>query len=259
LIDLHNHILPGIDDGPKDLSGALEMARVAVASGIRTVAATPHINHAFDVSPEQIPIAVSALSAALAREGIRLRVVAGGEIAITRLIELDDEELASLRLGTGPWLLVESPLAFAPTHFDEIVLSIRARGHEVLLAHPERSVFFQRDPERLRALVEAGVRCSITAAAMSGQFGEHVRRFALHLLADGLVHDVSSDAHDHRRRPPVLLEPFRRADRHLPGIAAQAEWYTAEAPGAILSGEPLPAPPPPLRRRRRPALPWRRA
>jgi protein-tyrosine phosphatase len=231
-----------------------------VASGIRTVAATPHINHAFDVAPEQIPVGVAALSAVLAREGIRLRVVTGGEIAITRLIELDDEDLASLRLGTGPWLLVESPLAFAPTHFDEIVLSVRARGHEVLLAHPERSVFFQRDPDRLRALVYAGVRCSITAAAMSGQFGEHVRRFALELLADGLVHDVSSDAHDDRHRPPVLREPFLRADRDLPGIADQAEWYTAEAPAAILSGEPLPPPPPPPRRRRRPALglPWRR-
>jgi protein-tyrosine phosphatase len=256
VIDLHAHILPGLDDGPAALPEALEMARVAVESGIRTIAATPHVNHAYLVQPEAIPVAVAALNRTLGREGIPLEVVAGGEIAVTRLIELDEHALVGLRLGRGPWLLVEAPLGYAPNQFDAIVLGLRERGHEILLAHPERSAYFLQDIARLGELVGAGVRCSITAASMSGQFGETVRRFTIELLAAGLVHDVASDAHDHHHRPPVLLEGFARADEELPGLAAQADWFTSAVPAAILAGEPLPkAPSPPRRRRRRMRLP----
>lgn len=251
MIDLHSHILPALDDGPATLEAALEMARTAAQGGIETMVATPHIDHAHGVQPAQVPVAVAALNVALTRARIPLTVVAGGEIALTRLVELDSTALHGLRLGDGPWLLVEAPLGYAPNHLEQIVLGVRDAGHEVLLAHPERSVHFQRDRDSLRRLVDAGVRCSITAASMAGQFGQTVRRHTLDMLAAGLVHNVSSDAHDHRRRPPEMREGFARAEEDLPGIAAQADWYTREVPAAILAGHPLPPAPEPPRRRRR--------
>jgi protein-tyrosine phosphatase len=252
VIDLHSHILPGVDDGPATLEASLELARVAVQNGTETIAATPHIDHAHAVDPAQIPVAVAALNMSLTRAEIPLRVVPGAEVAVTRLLELEASVLRRLRLGDGPWLLVEAPLGYAPNHFEQIIIGLREQGHEVLLAHPERSVHFQRDGESLRRLVDMGVRSSITAGSMAGQFGETVRRHALEMLSAGLVHNVASDAHDHRRRSPVLREGFALAEQDLPGITAQLGWYTQDVPAAILAGLPLPeAPLPPRRRRRR--------
>jgi protein-tyrosine phosphatase len=251
VIDLHSHILPGIDDGPPSLEGSLELARVAVATGTGTIAATPHVNHSHAVDLERIRDAVADLNAELRAAEIELEVVPGGEIAITRMIELDAGVLERLRLGEGPYLLVESPLTYATNHFDSLLLDLRLRGHEVLLAHPERSTHMQREPHRLARLVEAGILTSITAGSMSGQFGSTVRQFTLQLLSEGLVHNVSSDAHDAHRRPPGLLQGFADADRDLPGIAEQASWFTQEVPAAILAGDPIPSAPTPPRRKRR--------
>lgn len=250
MIDLHSHILPGIDDGPQSLEGSFEMARTAVAAGIETIAATPHINHSYPVVPEQIPAAVAALNEAFEREGIPLAVVPGAEIAVTRLVELAPGALTALRLGDGPSLLIESPLASATNNFDELLVGLLEDGHRVLLAHPERSAFFHRDLARLERIVEAGVLTSITAGSLAGRFGEVVRRFSVTLLAAGLVHDVASDAHDAGNRAPELLAGFERSEEDLPGIGAQADWYTRLAPAAILTGDPLPERPEPPRRRR---------
>jgi protein-tyrosine phosphatase len=251
VIDLHSHILPGLDDGPDALEGSLAMARAAVAGGTHVIAATPHINHHFAVDPMQIPERVAQLNASLRSEGIPLEVVKGGEIAIPTLARLDAEALHTLRLGDGPFLLLEAPLAPVTAPIDELVLEQRRKGHQVLLAHPERSLYFHQHPERLATLVEGGVRTSITAGALVGRFGETVRKFTLRLFAEGLVHDVASDAHDAARRPPQLLEGFERGDLDLPGLLEQADWYARAAPAAMLAGEALPEAPELLRAKRR--------
>jgi len=250
VIDLHSHILPGLDDGPATQEAALAMARVAVEAGIRTIVATPHINSSYPVRPQEVPVAVAALNLALVRNELELQVVAGGEIAVPRLLELAPSELEGLRLGRGPYLLIESPLGQSTPHVDTVILNTCSAGYGVVLAHPERAPAYQRDLDRLAALVEAGVLCSITAGSLSGRFGDTVRRFTLRMFAEGLVHNVASDAHDHRRRPPTLLGGFEAAEPDLPGILAQAEWYTERAPAAILAGADLPERPPPPRLRR---------
>lgn len=250
VIDLHSHILPGVDDGPADLQGSLALARAAVEGGTETIAATPHIDHLFSVDPAEVREAVARLGAELDAAGIPLRVVAGGELNVTRIPELTDEDLRALRLGDGPYLLVEAPLTYSPGSLEQAVYEVRLQGHQVLLAHPERSAALQREPDRLVQLVEAGALCSITAGSMRGQFGDTVRRFTLWMLAEGLVHDVASDTHDHRRRTPDLLAGFQDADRDLPGLAEQAGWYTRDAPAAILDGQALPPRPDPPKRRR---------
>jgi protein-tyrosine phosphatase len=248
VIDLHTHVLPGLDDGPETIEGSLDLARAAFAAGTRTLVATPHINRAYDVDPPRVREAAERLRDRLAQEGIELELLSSGEISTGRLPRLSDKELDALRLGDGPYLLIESPLTSGAWQLTKVLQRLRSDGYEVLLAHPERCPGFHRDPALLRELVAQGALCSITAGALTGQFGRTVNRFALKMLREGLVHDVASDTHDARRRPPDLRAPLAAGAAHLPGLDAQSHWLTEGVPAAILTGEPLPA---------RPALPAR--
>jgi protein-tyrosine phosphatase len=243
-IDIHCHLLPGLDDGPGNMSEALEMARVAVFSGTTHMVATPHIDHTWRVRPALIPARAEALRAALSEQDIPLQVSTGAEIALSRLVDLSAGELELLRLGGGPYLLIECPLSQTAGDFDSLLLRVRAGGEAVVLAHPERSPLFQQEPQRLVRLVEAGMLCSLTAGSLKGTFGASVRRFSIELLRDGLVHDLSSDAHDHVGRPPGLVDALAAVEEELPGIGRRRKWLTELAPAAILAGEPLPATPP---------------
>jgi protein-tyrosine phosphatase len=242
VIDLHCHLLPGVDDGPVDLEGALAMARAHVAVGVRRVAATPHVSWDIPTTAATVSEGVAGLRQALAREAIDLDVVTGAEIAMTRVPELDDDELGGLALNGGPWLLVESPLTPGASGFDQILHHLQVRGHRILLAHPERCPAFQRDPARLTALVHAGMLTSLTAGAFVGRFGTTVQRFSHKLAVEGLVHNVASDAHNTNRRAPGL-----RAELLEAGYGDHVEWWCESVPAALLSGEPVPAGPPPPR------------
>jgi protein-tyrosine phosphatase len=255
VIDLHCHILPGVDDGPAVLATSIAMAEAAAAEGVDTIVATPHVSHRYPTTPEQMHEGVEAVNGALAGRGIPLTVVPGAEIAMPAVSELSDEELASFGLAGGRCLLVESPFSPQPQILESIVFDLQLRGFRPVLAHPERSPAFQPDLERLGAMVERGVRCSITATSMSGRFGTTVRRVTVKMLREGLVHDVASDAHDEDGRPPGLLAGFEDVERDLPGISRHAAWFTQSAPQALLAGEPLPPGPDPAGWRRRG---WRR-
>jgi protein-tyrosine phosphatase len=247
VIDLHSHILPGIDDGPATLDGSLDLARVAVADGTRTILATPHINTDERIDAAMVADGLAELRPALAEAGIPLEVLPGGEIAIWRLVDLDDDALRSLALGGragGDYILVESPFSPVVGDFEPLVLDLHARGHRVLLAHPERCPAFQRDPPRLTALVDAGALVQITAGSMTGGFGSTVRRFTAAMLQEGLAHVVASDAHDAVKRAPGLTAGFAALERELPGISDQQAWMTEAVPRAVLDGTPLPERPP---------------
>jgi protein-tyrosine phosphatase len=244
VIDLHSHILPGVDDGPRTLEGSLELARVAVAAGTRTILATPHIHTDERIDAALVAERLATLRPALEAAGIPLEVLPGGEIAIWRLADLDDASLRSLALGGGPYLLVESPFSPSAAAFEPVVLDLIARGYKVLLAHPERCPAFQHDPMRLERLVEGGVLVQLTAGSMTGAFGTTVKRFTSALLRYGLVHVVASDAHDAVKRPPGLTAGFDALERELPGLTGQRRWMTEEVPRAILDGTPLPEQPP---------------
>ena len=254
MIDLHTHVLPGIDDGPATVEGSLDLARAAVADGATTLVATPHVTWEMPNESAGIAAGVRELQAELDRAGIALEVRTGAEVAITRAFELDDEELAALRLGGGEWLLAECPLSPAAPGFDAALLTIAARGHRIALAHPERSPAIQRNPELLRRLVGSGMLTSITAGTLLGRFGSTVQRFAFWMLEEDLVHNVASDAHDARRRPPGVREALAYADAKLPGLSERAEWLTLSVPRAMLAGDPIPEAPAPAPAQRRRGL-----
>jgi len=238
VIDVHCHLLPGLDDGPPDVEAALEQARAHVAAGVETVICTPHVDWEWQVDAATIAPRVEELRGALADAGIPLRIEAGAEVGLTRALDLPDDELQRLRLAGGEWLLLEAPLSVSAA-VEQPIAMVAMRGHRILLAHPERSPAFQRDPESLRRLVNAGtVRTQITATSLTGAFGSTVQRFARQLVREGLVDIVASDAHDARRRPPGLREAIVDA-----GFAAAAVAMTVDAPSAILNGGRMPARP----------------
>ena len=245
MIDIHCHVLPGLDDGAEDLSASLALARAAAADGVRRLVATPHVDTVHDYDLDEIGARTGEVNRALARERIPLVVLSGGEISLDRLGELGDESLCRLGLGGGTCLLIESPYHGPVPFLEEAVLDLQARGFQPILAHPERSPEFQDDLDRLGKLVGRGILCSLDAGSLIGRFGSRPKRVALKLLSEGLAHNVASDAHDLDRRPPGLSGAFDAADRELPGIREQARWYAWEAPSALLDSERPPLRPTP--------------
>jgi protein-tyrosine phosphatase len=237
VIDLHCHLLPGVDDGPRDLRMSLAIAQLQLDAGVRTVAATPHVSWDLPTDAATIAEGVARVREALAARGIPLHVVAGAEVDVHRATELSDAELRALTLGDGPWLLLEAPLQQGVA-LEPVTYALLDRGHRILLAHPERSPILQRDPDAVRRLVEAGALTQVTAASFTGRFGRTVQRHARAMLDANLVHTVGSDAHDAVRRPPGMLDPLLAA-----GLAELAPLLTHEVPAAILAGGEVPSVP----------------
>jgi protein-tyrosine phosphatase len=244
VIDLHCHILPGLDDGPPDLDASVALARLAAADGTRTIVATPHVREDYPFAIEQIATLTEQVNQRLAAEGVALDVKAGAEVAMSRLSQIDDDTLSKLCLGEGTnAILVESPYQQATDTLEDTLFNLQLRGFKPVLAHPERSPSFMSSPERLEKLVERGMFCSVTSASMAGRFGKTVQRATRALFERGLVHDVASDAHDIMRRAPGLTAGFRLLDKEVPGLLAQIEHFTEQAPAAILAGRALPPTP----------------
>ena len=194
--------------------------------------ATPHCSLRYPTTPEQIEAAVAALDSPV-------ELLAGAEVTHGMALRLPDETLRRLTLGDSSCLLLEAPLepVIGPD-FERCVDDLLARGYRVLLAHPERAPGFRDDPGRLRALVEQGAMCSVTAASLSGGFGPAARWFGLELLRDGLAHSIDSDAHHATLRPPGLRNGLSAAASELP---LDASWFAQEVPAALLADEPLPS------------------
>lgn len=238
MIDLHCHLLPGIDDGPGDLAATVALARALVADGTTRVVATPHVSPEYPNTSPVVAAEVTWVRDTLAKEGIALDVLAGGELDLAHVAELDEAELARFQLGESGTLLVECPLTRAAPFFEQRVAVLQRSGLRVLLAHPERSPVFQRDRGLLARLVAGGAMASLTASSFAGRFGRTARAYAEWALDEQLVHDVASDAHDVRGRPPAMRDPLETA-----GYGWAVDWLTLDAPAAILAGARLPARP----------------
>jgi protein-tyrosine phosphatase len=203
-----------------------------VAGGIDRVVATPHVNVRAPTSAETMHERVALLRDALAREAIPLVVAPGAEVSAAHLPELDRAEIAELTLGGSGWVLLEPPL-HADFPIERAARQLHDEGFGVVVAHPERCALFQRDPARVRALVEAGARVSITSSALNRAFGRQAQGLARSLVASGLVHNAASDAHGVARRPPRLL-----ADLEAAGLASHAEAWCEAMPDAVLNDGP---------------------
>jgi protein-tyrosine phosphatase len=244
MIDLHCHILPGVDDGALDVRDSAGMARQAAADGIEGICATPHIRHDHDVRIEEVAGRVESLNRHLRGEGIPVEVLAGGEVAATAVAGLSEEELGRVTLGAGRWVLLEPAPGPLDDELARCVAHLAERGHRALIAHPERHLSADMF-DRIAGLVGDGALVQATA-----DFFLRERTAAgMRALAEaGLIHVLSSDAHSSHGGRPVHMAAAFEALGEIEALRPHVEWMAEVAPRAIVSGEELavpfaPAPP----------------
>lgn len=248
MLDLHSHVLPGLDDGAPNLEEALALCRLAWQDGVRLMAATPHWYLSRDpLSKEDIDRAVERLRGELAAVDLPLELVSGAEVALDPRLPQAARAGVLPTLGGGPYLLLECPLHTSPRLLPELVYSLRLAGLRPVLAHAERTWAGTEHWEWLAGLREQGCLVQITAASLTGKLGSAPQKTAEVLLERGLVNLLASDAHSVSWRPPGLAQAAAVAER-LAGAGA-AEVLTRLAPQAVLAGEEPPPLPLPARRR----------
>ncbi len=204
MIDLHCHMLPGIDDGAPDFETALAMARIAVADGITITACTPHIYPGlYENNAQGIRAAIDGLQHVLDRQGIKLKLVAGADAHVVP--ELIDG-LKSGRIPTlngSRYFLFEPPHHVAPPRLEETAFQAITLGYIPVVTHPERLTWIDTHYSVFERMVKAGVWMQVTAGALTGRFGGKPRFFAEKMLDQGLVHILATDAHCSRRPAPA--------------------------------------------------------
>lgn len=242
-VDIHSHLLPGIDDGPENLEASLEMARAAAESGTGTLVSTPHLRSDFPaVHVQEIAERCRAVAEAVRAAGITLEIVPGAETSLAWALEAGDDALTAATYGgRGTDLLIETPDDVSM--IEQLLFQVRVRGVRVTLAHPERSPTFQRDPAALERLAGQQVLLQVNASALLAKPGSPHRRLAEHLCRTGLASALASDGHRAQDwRPVSALAPGVEALASLVG-EARADWMARAAPGAIVAGMTLPEPP----------------
>src|SRR6266511_619858 len=238
MIDLHSHILPGLDDGARDLDEAVEIARAAVADGTRVIAATPHVREDYPTTSSSMQNGVAALRAALTRAGIDLVVLPGGEIALEQLDRLSVDDLRRFGLGGNPsYLLLETPYYDWPLAFGEAVFDLAAAGITPIIGHPERNTAVEDNPERIAELVRAGALVQLTAASIDGRLGKPPRACARRLLDAELVHLIGSDAHSPACSPACAADRLSRRA----GLAEEASFAAQSSGGRVRPSDGRPA------------------
>ncbi|MBT2678812.1 tyrosine protein phosphatase [Bacillus sp. ISL-35] len=197
MIDIHCHILPGIDDGARGLDDTLDMAREAVNEGIHTIIATPHHkNNKYDNPQGIILQKVEQVNKALSNEGIDLKILPGQEVRIYGEVigDLDKEEI--LTLNHTQYLFVEFPSNHVPRYAETLLFDLQLKGIIPIIVHPERNQEIIERPEVLYNLVKKGALSQVTASSVSGHFGKKIRNFSFQLIEANLTHFIASDAHN---------------------------------------------------------------
>lgn len=252
MVDLHSHILAGVDDGARTIDESLAIARAAVDSGVELMAATPHVRDDFPTTPETMERLVQETRTALRAAGIELELRSGGEISLGFLARLEPDELRRFGLAGNPrYVLFEFPYEGWPLGLETVVASMREEGITVVLAHPERSESVQVSPLQILPAVAEGALVQLTASSLTGAGGRRARQAADVLIERELAHLVAGDLH-----APGARSGLDAAAEALGG-GAFARWLTHDVPFAIAHDEPRP-PRPPHRGRRRRRLGFRR-
>jgi protein-tyrosine phosphatase len=237
VIDLHCHLLPGIDDGASDVAVSLAMARASVAQGVEVVACTPHILPGlYHNSGPAIREAIKRLQAILDEEGIPLRLATGADVHMTPDFIGGLRSGHLLSLADSRYVLVEPPHHTAPPQLEDFFFNLVVAGYVPILTHPERLSWVPSRYETVKKLIRSGVWMQITAGSFTGAFGRNAVYWAHRMLDEGCVHLIASDAHDaERRRPDLALGRDCVAKRVG---AEEAQRLVMTRPMAVLQDHP---------------------
>ena len=236
MIDLHSHILPGIDDGARSLDIALEMAEQAVSCGISHMVCTPHIHRGyFDNSQSSIEAAFQSFNEHVKRESIPLSLSFAAEVRVNELIPIWHKkgELPFLGKYDGKnVLLLEMPHSHIPQGLDVLIKWLLRNNIQPLIAHPERNRELIAENDKFNWLQRQGCLFQATAGAFVGRFGERVEEFAFRLLEKGAFHVVASDTHDLIRRPNDMQAALEVDSKYN---SEYAEALFIKTPGRIIA------------------------
>jgi len=255
MIDLHNHILPGLDDGASTFEESMQMCRISYGDGVRTIVATPHTLGLYQNDRSAIVSKVREFNEAIAQRGLQnadcgmqkdsgsatrnpnseFRILPGADVHLCEktLPHFDQGRLTTINDG-GKFLLIEFPSQGIPYRAEEVLFQLMGRGVIPVITHPERNVGIGQNPKRYYEMIRAGCLGQVTAMSVTGEFGPKVKKVAEQFLRNRLVHFIASDAHSANGRPPVLSAAVRAAERLLG--EEEARRMVTEYPQAVLEG-----------------------
>lgn len=206
MIDIHCHILPGVDDGAKTVEDSLEMAKEAVKEGITSIIATPHHNSSYQNEKKEIIARVNDLNSRIKEEGIPLNILTGQEVRIYGELLADLEKGKILPLCESQYLFVEFPSNYVPKYAERLLFDIQLHGLIPVIVHPERNKQLQEQSDLLYQFVGKGALTQVTASSICGYFGKNIKKFSHQLIEANLTHFIASDAHNISNRTFKMSE-----------------------------------------------------
>jgi protein-tyrosine phosphatase len=243
MIDIHHHCLPGVDDGPRELTEAVDLCAAAAAEGIEVIVATPHVLRGRwpSFSKRELESRLAELRELV---GERPRLLLGSEYFFSHdMADVLRDGTAVHPLAGGRYVLLELPANSVPPMFHQPLYRAQLDGWLPIVAHPERNSVFQANPDLLATLIGHGLRVQVTATSLTGAFGPQARTAAETFLRRKMVHFVATDAHNLQKRPPRMQEALA-ALREIAGEAV-TEALTVENPRAVIESRTLPYDPEP--------------
>ncbi|GGC85009.1 tyrosine protein phosphatase [Thalassobacillus devorans] len=243
MIDIHSHLLPGVDDGAQTLEDSLAMAREAVSQGIDTIVATPHHRNGKYTNPRlNVLYLVQELNFELERAEIPLTVLPGQEVRIhgDMIEELKEEVITPINIDSG-YIFVELPNDQVPNYTISMLFELQRAGYIPIIVHPERNKKFIEDPNLLYQFVKSGAYTQVTAGSVAGKFGKSVQKFSHQLIEANLTHVIASDAHDTKRRGFFMKEAMREIKKKY---GASYVYHFTENAYYIINGQVVAADPP---------------
>jgi len=243
MIDIHAHILPGVDDGAKNLEQSLQMARMAVEDGITVMVATPHLFKGRNIDLTQLNTKeiilqhVAQLRQKLYEEKIPLEIIPGCDfpLGFEALQLFDDGRVLTIN-DANRYLLLELPDTSLPPATEEICFYLQSKGITPIITHPERQMIIQEMPYKLKRLIDLGCLAQMTGNSLTGWFGRGVKKLSRQFVKLGYIHLLATDAHDPKRRPPLLSQAVTELSRLVGEKRARA--MVNDIPEKIIAGEP---------------------
>ncbi len=239
MIDIHSHLLPGLDDGSPDMETSIAMARMAAADGITHMVCTPHANHRYPYDPFRVEDLIANLRARLADAGIPLQLARGADFHLT--YENIQEALADparFSIAGRGYIMTELPEYGSFSSFDETYYELRLAGMTPVLTHPERNPTLQDNHTKVNDWLRLGVLMQVTANSVLGHMGKKAQRMAFDLLEKRQVHFVATDAHNTTSRPPKMREAYDLIAKRYGGGYADA--LCKSNPMLAFEGKPFP-------------------
>ena len=237
MIDIHCHILPGIDDGANDLQTTLKMLGIAERDGITHIVATPHYRQGGTPTMQDIQEKIQQVRVELDKKGVAVKLLGGADIRLTYELVEEIERNEIPTINNSRYFLLELP-DLIPPHLDDFLFEARIKGYVPIITHPERNYSLLSTPEKIESIRDAGALFQLTAMSVTGKLGRQIKKFTDQLFKKGYVDFIATDAHNTEGRPPLLSKAYRETFGILDKL--EADRIFLENPRAVIENRELP-------------------